>query len=491
MREMDRLTARPSQAAAGALFSGVTVQAALVAGFLVTLALWLTTGYRITEQVDQLETRAAAVNERYMRAQSQLSAVRAHILLGAVFVRDALLDPSPASVQTNRKRFTETAAAADRALREYVPVMGLAEERERIDGLRVEVAEFRRSMIEVLDRVARDRSFQPAALLREHVMPQRETVVRVSEQVQTLNREVFVRQGVETSELYKATQRETARRLGLALVLSVFVGLVAAAHSGRLERRVRQQRVRDRRLTEELQRLSTRLVSVQEDERRTIARELHDEVGQALTAVKVELAVAQRACEATGAAPRLERVQSITEDVLHRIRNLSHLLHPALLDDLGLEAALEAYLGGVGGRHGLDMEFTHDRSRQRLAPELETAVYRIVQEAVTNVVAHARATRCQVSIAGLAESVRVTIEDNGSGFDTDASGDARRVSGLGLIGIRERAAQFGGTFSIESAPGLGTLVTVELPARALPLAAPSGTEHGRLAADATTAHLPG
>jgi signal transduction histidine kinase len=469
----------------------MTVQAALVAGFLVTLALWLTTGYRITRQVETLEAGAAAVNERYMRAQSHLSDVRMHVLLGAVMVRDALLDPSPVSVRTNRKRFADTAAAADRALREYVPVLGLAEERERIDGLRVEVEEFRRSMIEVLDLVARDRSFDPAVVLREHVVPQRETAVRVSEQVQTLNREVYVRQGVETSELYKAAQREAAQRLGLALVLSVVVGLVAAAHSGRLERRVRAQHIRDRQLTEDLQRLSTSLVSAQEEERRGIARELHDEVGQALAAVKVELAVAQRACETTGAAPRLERVQAITEGVLHRIRNLSHLLHPALLDDLGLEAALEAYLRSVEGRHGLEMEFTHDRIGQRLAPELETAVYRIVQEAVTNVVAHARATRCRVAIACFAERVRVTIEDNGSGFDPNGSGSARRTGGLGLIGIRERAARFGGTFRIESAPGQGTLVTVELPARALPAAGVPSAEPDRLATDATTADLPG
>lgn len=444
------------------LLAGLTLQAALAIGFALTLALWLTTGYRMTRQMQTLETRAAEINDRYIRAQSQLSALRAHVLVASVLIRDALLDANPAMARVYRQRLTQTYEAADRALREYQPVLGHEDERRQLADLRTEIDEFREMVLEVLDAGV---SIDADTVIRDRIMPQREVATRMSEQVQTMNREAFVRQGVETSELYQAAQRDAGRRLGLALILSIGVGLSAATYARRLERHVRHQHVRDRQLTTELQHLSTGLVSAQEHERRSIARELHDEVGQALAAVKVELAVAEAACGTPDLVPRLQRVRSIAEGALQRIRSLSHVLHPALLDDLGLEAALEAYVRSVEQRHGLDVVFTRDPGgARRLAPELETAVYRIVQEAVTNVVAHAHATRCQVDINGLAQSVRVTVEDNGSGFDPGPAGGPRPTAGLGLISMRERVAQFGGVFQIEAAPGRGTRVTIEMPA---------------------------
>ena len=450
----------PEETVPASSLRGLTVRAALIIGLGATLALWLATGYRMTREVESLEGRTAAINERYMRAQGQLAAVRAHVLLGSVLVRDALLDPNPGVAPTYRKRFEEAYQAADRALRDYVPVLGHADEQERLAGLRDEIDEFRDAMLGVLDQAAVGAGDEPAALLQREVVPQREVALRVSEQVQTLNREAFVQHGIETSALYRESQREAWTQLGIALVLSVAIGVLAAVHAGQLEGRVRRQRVRDRRLTTELQRLSTRLVSAQEDERRAIARELHDEVAQALAAVKVELALAQQASGPPALATRLDRVRAIAEDALQRIRTMSHLLHPALLDDLGLEAALEAHLRSVERRHGLRIEFVHDASRQRLAPELETAVYRVVQEAVTNVVTHAHATRCDVRIEGRPESVCVVVEDDGSGFAQDGG-----AAGLGLISMRERIAQHGGRFRIESAPGRGTRLAIELPAR--------------------------
>lgn len=447
---------------------GLTIRAALALGLGATLVLWLATGYRMTRQMESLEARSSTITTRYMRAQAQLSTVRAHVLLGSVLVRDALLDPNPATARTYRKRFEETYAAADRALQEYEPVLGHADERDRLASLRVEIDEFRDAMLAALDAAALGDADQPGVLLQRDVMPQREVALRVSEQVQTMNREAFVQHGTETTAVYRESQRNAWTQLGVALVLSVAIGVLAAAHAGRLERRIGRQRVRDQQLTSDLQRLSTRLVSLREDERRSIARELHDEVGQALAAVKVELALAQQADAADALTPRLARVQSIAEDTLQRIRTMSHLLHPSLLDDLGLEAALEAHLRGVERRHGMPVTFTHVNAGQRLAPELETAVYRAVQEAVTNVVTHARATRCDVRLEGRESSVRVTVEDDGSGFDPAGEPAAGPRAGLGLISIRERVAQFGGAFHLESAPGRGTRLTIELPARPAP-----------------------
>jgi len=178
--------------------------------------------------------------------------------------------------------------------------------------------------------------------------------------------------------------------------------------------------------------------------------------------------VAQRAIVASGGDPDLlADARSITDGALSTVRDLSHLLHPALLDDMGLPAAVEWYLRGFGKRHGIRTDVVLDRMEGRLTPEIETSAYRIIQEAVTNVAKHAAATVCRVHLQRLPLAVQITIEDNGIGFDPEEIEQAERPSGLGLVGIRERASRFHGLVRIESAPGHGTKLTVELPARSV------------------------
>lgn len=276
----------------------------------------------------------------------------------------------------------------------------------------------------------------------------------------------FVQQQREIADVYSVSQRRLWESLGLALAASCGIALLAALYAGRLEKRVRQQRLQDAQSARELQHLSAKLITAQEEERRGIARELHDEVGQVLTAIKVELAVAQRAIEASGGDGRvLHDARSVTEGALATVRDLSHLLHPALLDDLGLPAAVEWYMKGFSKRYDIRGEVLHDDLTERLASEIEASVYRIVQEALTNVAKHARATTCRVYLQRLTNTVLITIEDNGVGFDQTHVERASASEGLGLIGIRERATQLRGTVRLESAPGKGTRLTVELPAR--------------------------
>lgn len=268
------------------------------------------------------------------------------------------------------------------------------------------------------------------------------------------------------AEIYGTTRRRVWEGLGVALAASLAVGLLATLYVGRLEERIRRQQAVDARNARELQRLSSKLITAQEEERRTIARELHDEVGQVLTAIKVELRVAQHAINAIGGPPHLlDDARSISDGALAAVRDLSHLLHPALLDDLGLPAAIDWYLRGFSKRHGIRADLVHDRMDARLSPEIEAAAYRIVQEALTNIARHARADSCRVCLQRLSDTVLVTVEDDGMGFDVaeaQRTGDRR---GLGLIGIRERVESLHGTTRLESEPGKGVRITVELPAR--------------------------
>ena len=155
----------------------------------------------------------------------------------------------------------------------------------------------------------------------------------------------------------------------------------------------------------------------------------------------------------------------ITDGALTTVRDLSRLLRPALLDDLGLPAAIEWYLNAFGTRHGVRVALSQEHMDDRLLPEIETAAYRIVQEALTNVAKHAGASACRVYLRQMSGTVLVTVEDDGIGFDRALFVDGRTSRGLGLIGIRERVSHLGGTVRLEGAPGEGTRLTVELPAR--------------------------
>jgi len=447
-----------------ASLQGPTIKAALYLGFGLILGLWLFAGYYFTRRVAGVQRQAEEINGRYMHAQERLSSVRAQILLGSVYVRDALLDPNPGAADEYRRQLHETYRAIDETLQQYVPVLDASDERRRVARLRREIDDFRSTMLSVLASDSRRWASDARTLLRTHIVPKREAVIRVADEVQSLNRAAFVRQQMEIAEIYRTAQSRLWRQLGLALAASVGIGLFATIYAARLERRLRQQMARDVENTHDLQRLSRQLINAQEEERRTIARELHDEIGQVLTAIKVELSLAQRAVEASGGpADTLDDARSITDGALQTVRDLSHLLHPALLDDLGLPATIDWYLRGFSRRHGIAVDLVHDRMDERFLPEIEASAYRIVQEALTNVAKHAQATSCRVYLQRLATTILITVEDDGVGFDPAETRQPGR-RGLGLISVRERVSQLRGTVRLETSPGKGTRLTVELPA---------------------------
>ncbi len=448
--------------------NGITIRAALLIGFGLTFGLWLFTGYQFTLRMAEVGQQAATVNLRYMQAQEMLSTVRAQILLASVYVRDALLDP--ASAAESRQEVVAITNKVDTSLAQYVPVLDAPRERDRVTRLRSEIRDFHDTMMSVLgssnlnDNTPESRR-NARLVLRSLVVPRRESVMRLSEDVQALNRAAFVQQQADTADLYRTTQQQIWWLVGVALAISIAIGVFATVYSGRLEHRLKQQHEREAENAQDLQRLSARLITAQEEERRNIARELHDEVGQVLTAVKVELSIARRSLESNGASARiLDDVQSITDGALNTVRDLSHLLHPSLLDDLGLPAAIDWYLRGFGRRHDLRVELLHEGMERRLRRDAEANIYRIVQEALTNVAKHAQASVCRVYLQRLPSTVLITIEDDGRGFDSVDIERAGTQRGLGLIGIRERVCQLQGTLRLETGPGRGTRVTIEAPA---------------------------
>jgi PAS domain S-box-containing protein len=217
--------------------------------------------------------------------------------------------------------------------------------------------------------------------------------------------------------------------------------------------------------TEALRQLSTRLMRTQDDERRRIARELHDSLGQELAAAKmtVDVIVQQKGFESKDHSA-LDASKCI-DRALQQVRTMSHLLHPPLLDEVGLSSALRWYLEGMTKRSGIETKLeVRPPNFQRLTPALETAIFRIVQEALTNVFRHSKATQSWVTLTRNADHVAVEIRDNGKGLEEKVMKLRPGTMGVGIGGMRQRVEEFGGKLKLTSA-NPGTIVEVVIPVK--------------------------
>ena len=211
--------------------------------------------------------------------------------------------------------------------------------------------------------------------------------------------------------------------------------------------------------------LSRRVVAVQEEERRRLAAELHDHTSPSLSAVSLNLGLiaADLPPQASNAlASRFDDTRTLLADSIAAIRDVCADLRPATLDYVGLNQALKEYAGQFSRRTGIAVHVSGMDSRQRLAAETETMLFRVAQEALTNCAKHAKATSISMEITHASEQVVLEISDNGAGFDPGALGQSRHRPGLGLLTMRERAEFAGGKFSLESQPGKGTRIRVEI-----------------------------
>ncbi|MFZ0319892.1 MAG: sensor histidine kinase [Candidatus Sulfotelmatobacter sp.] len=218
--------------------------------------------------------------------------------------------------------------------------------------------------------------------------------------------------------------------------------------------------------TAELQKLSQRLLKVQDEERRKIARDLHDSTGQTLTALKINVCLLQEGCKGEPARMAiLSQVAELTDQALEEIRTMSYLLHPPLLDEVGFACAAEWFIEGFAKRSGVNVKADIDNSRARLPRSIEITLFRVLQESLTNVHRHSGAFDASVHFQHEAEAVVLEVRDFGKGITEERlkllSGMSAEV-GVGLAGMRERLYELGGTLEIES-DGQGTTMRATVP----------------------------
>ena len=310
---------------------------------------------------------------------------------------------------------------------------------------------------------ARRRQNAGYAFLRDEVFPRRMAMLEIAGRIAHLNEEQLNRGEGRASQLLGRFQT----RLGATLLAALCLGALMAAYSTReilrleAQANARYQQAADAR--QQLTSLSARLVSAQENERRSLSRELHDEVGQSLFAVALEL---HKILANLGAAPpgemrmQLERLKTMVEGTVGEVRNMALLLRPSMLDDLGLVPALKWQAREVRKQTSMDVSVETELVSDTLPDDYKTCIYRIVQEALHNCARHSQARTVRIGVRQDTARLLVSVEDDGKGFDVN------HTKGLGLLGIEERTTQLGGRCWIDSKPGAGTRLNVELPLQA-------------------------
>jgi len=421
----------------------------------------LTTARKAQEiytQLDQLDTHHRNVDAKLRR-------LRADVHLSGIFVRDYLLDSekqrAPEFLEELNKFRSSTLATA----RELATLARGDDEPndEPFISLQGKLEEYWQAFEPLFDWTPAEKQNLSAVFLRRQVLPRREAVLDIASQIEELNNENLKAQRVEVDRRYAAFRSDLNRLLWRTLLLGLFVAIVAVFRLRVLERRSETQREVAEDAERLMRHLSQQLVATQEDERKKLSRELHDHVGQLLTALRLELGRIDRV-RASGdktVAGAVVECRQLVDNLVRVVRDLALGLRPTMLDDFGLQPALEWLVRDVSRRSLITIDLDVDGSVDELDEQLRTCVYRAVQEALTNCVRHAGAQKVEIAIAGTSTALTVSIVDDGKGFNPST----RHHGGLGLRGIEERVKELHGTLTVHSAPDAGTTVKLSLPVR--------------------------
>ena len=415
-------------------------------------------GFDAIRAVDQIRTGGDAIHEEFLRRDRALDEIRGDLYLSGTYVRDYLLEPEPASAEIHRHSLEKTRLDMDRTLADYAHHVRIGESGP-FRALRADLDSYWRVLDPAFKWTPEERKNKGYAFLRDEVFPRRMTMLRMADQIGEINQQDLRLGNEGVLELFSGFRRRFILTLTITLLLGFLLAAVAMWSILTLQRVAskRFEEVSTARL--ELKRLSARLVDAQEQERKGLARELHDEVGQSLTALVLGIGNLAKAVRAISNAfdSDIEALHSLAENTVRVVRNISLLLRPSMLDDLGLVPALQWQAREMQKRYGLAVRVAADNVGDDLGEEHKTCIYRIVQEALNNISRHSRADTAKIVARQEENRIVLTIQDNGKGFDV------RKEKGLGLLGIAERVTQLGGDLEVLSEEGRGTLISVVLP----------------------------
>jgi signal transduction histidine kinase len=425
----------------------------LAVGLAALLLVIGTSAFAVWWSAKNSQERVAALQNAHMQAGVALASIRANVYLNAILTRDYLLDQDTTHAQQYFDQFRTIQANTEESFR-TLEASGLDDEQESaLKHLRDELATYWDPTEVVLDWSPEEKRAQRTEMLRQRVR-RRQEIFALAEQVERLVTANFVRE----RQRITTADREFRTSIGWTTGLALLLGLGIAG--GTLVRMLSLER-QSQMAEAELRLLSGQIRTAQEQERKYLSRELHDQVGQMLTGLRMELASIARihADSESEISSRIARAKGTVEQTLRVVRNIAMLLRPSMLDDLGLEPALSWLLKEAARSTGFEVHADIDPAADKLPDVHRTCIYRVVQEALTNASRHSGAQKVEVALRRDRGVVMGMIVDDGCGFERSA----QRGRGLGLLGIEERVRELGGTIRIESSRGDGTYIEFRLP----------------------------
>jgi signal transduction histidine kinase len=434
----------------------------LFAGFGGLLLLMSILGLSAVSSISRIELQEEKIRKEYLVRDRALENLRSNTYLSGTFIRDFLLAGDDRSAARSKAQFLDKARDIQVELESYRNLITL-QTRQPFLQFRTELLSWFSDLQPVLEWDAAMRRLKGYVLMQDQVLPRRTVVLESADRVQ----QVAERDLERSSEAVGNMVSDLRFRLMVLIALTVLTGVVLAAvvlwRLLRLENEssLRFQEVLKTR--EELKRLSAELLSAQETERRRISRELHDEVGQVLSAIALGLGSTRSALRDDNREEVLRQLQLLLEMIERNIgvvRNIALLLRPTMLDDLGLVPALKWLAREVSRSGSADVDFVPEAFLDELPEEHRTCIFRVVQEAVRNAARHSGARLIRIYLRQEASAIRASVQDDGNGFDP------AQEKGLGMIGMQERVVHLGGRLQVDSEPGRGTIVSFELPAPA-------------------------
>ncbi len=394
------------------------------------------------------------------KTQESLAQIRYDIDTSAILLRDLLLDQklSVGSAKAELARLRVSTQNQLALLDQLVPKSQV----KRLAKLRTQTTDYWTSVNPVLTETPpRLGLAAELSLLQTQIFPHRQAALRVIAEVGKLSFEAFEARKKEIDARDAGLAVYLGKIIGITLLIAIAVAGVSVLTMHSLERTADLQHRQVQEAETGLRKLSQQLVSAQEEERRSLSRELHDQVGQVLTALGMSLGNLEKALAPYEGSTltELELSKRLVGQALRSTRDLAMGLRPTMLDDLGLGPALEWYARQHAKLYGIPVSVHVDAALDDLSDAQKTCVYRIVQEALNNSAKYAQAENVTVTLAVSGQDIALAIIDDGIGFDP--GGSAGR--GLGLLGMRERIAQLGGSLAIESGAGQGTRIRADLP----------------------------
>lgn len=431
----------------------------LHAGYAIVLILLAFSAYEVLWLVrSNSETRITAY-EAYLDQEEALAALRRSIWSGSNSARDFFLSRDPHRAARFQAQVEEIRGETLEALARLRQL-----DARRTHELRIEtrVGEY----VEGLSQLGQqtEGSGSPAPQLLRALLPVRTAALRALEEFTSIAQHDVRTVLDRVSAQRVRTGRNLLAVLAVIFVIGVVVAWTTLRYANRWEEERRRHHAAATEAKAELERLSANLLEVQEEERRLLSRELHDEVGQTVTALRMEISHAAAAIQDPEPRLRLDRARHLAERCVSMVRNISLMLRPALLDDLGLAAALQWQVEELSRRSGIKADFSDNDSGEELSDRVKTCIYRIAQEALNNCEKYAQARHVGVRLVRDEGSLTLVVEDDGIGFDLQ--GHSMPIRGTGILGIRERVFQLNGTLTLDTGTGQGTRLTVVIPVEA-------------------------